>query len=147
MLSEVEVLVIETMVMRLGITASLAWLKSHGHEMKHANYYKIRARIQATSDKRKFDFIRQGGLYNQHMERIDQLETILRLSWENFHREGDNFKRQKILESITMLQPLLSKYYEATQYIIEHEAKTSGIKRHLQSGPERIGSDEQFFII
>ena len=139
---EVEVLVIETMVMRLTNKETLRYLDEHGHPMSLANYYKIKSRLQKDTEQRKFEFIRAGGLLTQHMERIDQLETALRLSWENYQAEFDNFKKQKILESIVTIQPLLSKYYEATQYIIEHENKGLADRRHLQLSTERDTSHE-----
>ena len=145
-LSEVEVLVIETMVMRLTNKETLEYLERKNHKMSLANYYKIRKNLECNNDKRKFDFMNSGGLWSQHLERIDQLETALKLSWENYNNENDTFKKQKILESIVTIQPLLSKYYEASQYIIEHEAKQGGIRRHIQSSPQGSSSDEQFFV-
>ena len=63
------------------------------------------------------------GLWQQHLQRIEQLETILDLSWVNYTAEVDPSKKQKILESIAVLQPMLSKYYEETQYVIEFDSK------------------------
>lgn len=143
MFNDVEILVVQTMVMKLSTKQALAWLTAHGYEMKESNYYKIKAKVVATTEKRKFELI-ANGLFEQHIERIDQLETILKLSWENYHRENMPFKKQKILESIATLQPLLSKYYEASQMIIEHDAKRMVNPKHI---PEFIatGTNEQFF--
>lgn len=128
--TDVEILVIQTMVMRLTTKEALAWLSAHGEEMGDSNYFKIKASINARSERRKFDLI-SNGLFEQHLERIDQLETILKLSWENYHRETVPFRKQKILESISTLQPLLSKYYEASQIIIEHDAKRLVSRKYL----------------
>jgi hypothetical protein len=126
--------------MKLSTKESLAWLEAHGNQMSESNYYKIKAKINATTEKRKFDLVRKG-LFEQHIERIDQLETILKLSWENYHRETNAFRKQKILESIANLQPLLSKYYESSQMIIEHDAKRMVNTGHLS---EPNGTNQQF---
>ena len=57
--------------------------------MSLANYYKIRKNLECNNDKRKFDFMNSGGLWSQHLERIDQLETALKLSWENYNNENE----------------------------------------------------------
>ena len=77
------------------------------------------------------------GLWQQHLQRIEQLETILDLSWVNFTAEVDPSKKQKILESIAVLQPMLSKYYEETQYTIEFDAKRLE-RNNLQSERPRL---------
>ena len=117
-----EILVVQTMCMRLSEVDSLKWLKSHGHEIKPSTYYKIKGQIKGSSEKRKFDLAKEG-LWEQHLERIDQLETALKLSWENYHMEQAGIKRVKILETIVNIQPLLSMYYQASQKVIQHDVK------------------------
>lgn len=97
-----------------------------GDEMTRSRYWHIRGRVKGTALKRKFDAMNEG-LLAQHFERIDQLETIITISWENFHRVNvkNPLGAQKILDSIANIQPLLSQYYEDTQYVIENEASTN----------------------
>jgi len=118
-----EILVVQTMCMRLSEKDSLSWLKSHGHDIKQATFWKIRAQIKGSVDKRKFELARTG-LWEQHLERIDQLETALKLAWENYHMEKAPSKRVRILETIVAIQPLLSKYYQSSQKVTENEVKT-----------------------
>ena len=77
--------------MRLNETESLAWIHSHQPNKKkplqRAQFYRIKAKLKDVSDKRKFD-LQKAGLWNQHLERIDQLETILKFSWQNYHRDN-----------------------------------------------------------
>jgi hypothetical protein len=122
MFNDLEVLIIQTQVMRLNEKESLAWLKAHGRETSISTFYRIKGQVKAATEKRKFELMRSG-LLEQHFERIDQLETILKLSWENYHRADKILDKQRILDSIMNIQPLLSKYYEATQLISENEAK------------------------
>lgn len=120
--SEIELLVIRTKVMRMTVKDSLEYIRDEGHKISQAQYYRILSHIDLVANQRKFDLMGKG-LWQQHLQRIEQLETILDLSWINFKTEVDPSKKQKILESIAVLQPMLSKYYEETQYTIEFDAK------------------------
>lgn len=123
-LNDSELLVMQTIVMRLNEKESLAWIRSHQDtkkKMEVRTFYRIKGRLKSSSEKRKFE-LQKNGLWEQHLERIDQLETALKFSWENFHREKDASKKQRILDSIAAIQPLLSTYYSATQEVVEHDA-------------------------
>lgn len=130
MFNDLEVLIVQTQVMRLTEKESIAWLKAHGQDVALSTFYRIKGLIKSSTDKRKFELMRNG-LLEQHFERIDQLETILKLSWENYHRTDKIMEKQKILDSIMNIQPLLSKYYEATQLVSEHDAKRVQPTRYL----------------
>ena len=122
MYSEVELLVIRTKVMRMTVKDSLEYIRDLGHSINKAKYYRVLGHIDLVANQRKFDLMGKG-LWQQHLQRIEQLETILDLSWVNYTAEVDPSKKQKILESIAVLQPMLSKYYEETQYVIEFDSK------------------------
>jgi hypothetical protein len=116
----------QTIVMKFNEVESLAWINSHlpkkAKKMEARTFYRIKGRLKATTDKRKFDLQKQG-LWEQHLERIDQLETILKFSWQNYHRSETPVARQRILDSISAIQPLLSAYYSASQEVIEHDTQ------------------------
>ena len=124
-LNDSEILVMQTVVMKLNEAESLAWIRSHQTSrqkpMEVRTFYRIKGKLKSLTDKRKFDLQKQG-LWEQHLERIDQLETILKFSWQNYHRTTEPMNKQRILESITAIQPLLSAYYGASQEVIETDA-------------------------
>ena len=124
-LNDSEILVMQTIVMKLNEAESLACVRSHQTSrqkpMEVRTFYRIKGKLKSLTDKRKFDLQKQG-LWEQHLERIDQLETILKFSWQNYHRTTEPMNKQKILESITAIQPLLSAYYGASQEVIETDA-------------------------
>ena len=124
-LNDSEILVMQTTVMKLNEAESLAWIRSHQTSrqkpMEVRSFYRIKGKLKSLTDKRKFDLQKQG-LWEQHLERIDQLETILKFSWQNYHRTTEPMDKQRILESITSIQPLLSAYYGASQEVIETDA-------------------------
>ena len=115
----------QTIIMKLNEPESLAWIRSHQTNKKKPMevraFYRIKGTLKSTTDKRKFELQKQG-LWQQHIERIDQLETILKFSWQNYHRTTEPMNKQRILESITAIQPLLSAYYGASQEVIETDA-------------------------
>jgi hypothetical protein len=136
-LNDSEILVMQTTVMKLNEQESLAWIRSHQTSrqkpMEIRTFYRIKGKLKSLTDKRKFDLQKQG-LWEQHLERIDQLETILKFSWQNYHRTTEPMNKQRILESITAIQPLLSAYYGASQEVIETDAnKVIQDTRHISN--------------
>lgn len=119
---ERENLVIHTMVMRFSENHALQYMKENGHNIKPRTYERVKTNIRKNTAKAKFEFMQQG-LFEQHLERIRELETSLKLAWENYHLEKDPSKRTRILQIIVNMQPILSTYYEATQYVIEDDAQ------------------------
>jgi hypothetical protein len=112
--------------MKLNEHDSMAWIHSHQTNKKKPmevrNFYRIKGKIKSSTAKRKFELLKNG-IWEQHIERIDQLETILKFSWENYHREQNPIRRQHILDSIAGIQPLLSAYYSASQEVIENDTE------------------------
>ena len=125
-LNDSEILVLQTIVMKLTEHDSMAWIHSHQTNKKKPmevrNFYRIKGKIKSSTAKRKFELLKNG-IWEQHIERIDQLETILKFSWENYHREQNPIRRQHILDSIAGIQPLLSAYYSASQEVIENDTE------------------------
>lgn len=120
--SEVQRAVLQTKIMRLSYPEALAWLKTQDYQMAITTYKKHLADIHRIKDFTILQ-IASRGLFEQHMERIQNLELVLKLSWRNYHKLSmkDEFKSQKVLDSIAMQQPLLSQYYEATKFILKEE--------------------------
>ena len=117
-----QISIVHTMVMRLSEKDSLDYLKKRGHEIKLRTLQKAKKKIRESANQRKFELARTG-LWEQHLERIDQLETSLKLSWENYNEEKDPYKKVKILEIISSIQPLLSNYYSRSQDIVVNDSE------------------------
>ncbi len=112
--------VLHTMVMRLSEKDTLLYLKSKGHDIKRATLSKDKKAIRDEGQKRKFELAKYG-LWDSHIQRIDQIELSISLAWENYNIEEDPYKKVKILSMITSMQPLLSNYLSASQAIIEND--------------------------
>src|SRR4030095_15005326 len=115
-LTEKEKQVIATMRMRLPYQQALLYLQEVGCPMKQSTYYHHRKKLE---DKKleRLDFIARIGYEDQHLERIDQLELIQELMWQNYHLCKNHFQKTLILEKIANVQPYLSSYYDATKQL------------------------------
>jgi len=111
--------------MRLHPKQALEYLKEVGFEMSRAKYFRQKKTVEDKKLKRLFH-IAKITYEDQHLERIDRLETIEKLMWENYHAEKTPTNKVKILESI-MSMPYISTYDEATMILLGHkEAKIKG---------------------
>ena len=115
-LSDTEFLVVQTIAMRLNEKESLAWLASHGSRIKRAQFYRIKAKLSSLKHKKSET------QYNEFLEtglrsKLEQLETIFYLSFQNVRKEKDPSKNQKILESIVTMMPSVTAMYEALTLI------------------------------
>jgi len=128
-----QTLVIQTMAMRLDPPNAMKWIGARGPKISRATYYKDVKALSTRGQKRKFELMGEG-LWVQHLQRIDTLEIIIKLSWENYHHLANDksyLQAQKVLDSIADMQPLLSQYYEASQGVIEYD-RSQQTKGNLQ---------------
>jgi hypothetical protein len=128
MLNDTEILVLQTIRMRLKGHESLAYLKANGKEITLQHYYKIKGHLDANKLKRLHE-IGQFGFEDQHLERIDTLEHVQELLWKNYWKVHLNKPDTalRILREIREIQPYLSAYYEATRHVIEKEYEQGSI--------------------
>jgi hypothetical protein len=54
-----------------------------------------------------------------HLEKIDRLELIDRLMWQEYEKETQPYRRVKILETIANAQANVSSYYETSTIALE----------------------------
>jgi hypothetical protein len=118
-LSDRQKAIVEAMTMQLHTKPTLQYLKDVGHEISEATYFREKKKIEEM----KFERMQHIAMYfqDQHLERIDKVELIEKLMWENY-RTGD-IKRVNILNSIMNMQSWLSAYYDATRYVLEKKVK------------------------
>jgi hypothetical protein len=139
-LTDRENLMIMCLTMRLRDKEGMTYMKVHGHDLHQSSYTRLKRRVNKLIDKRK-TLMAVNGMFPRHLQRIDQLETIITLSWQNYHTETRPINKQKILESIAQIQPILSIYDEATQQIVYNDIQAAaqlGNERHIP----KLGSNE-----
>ena len=128
MLSDTEKAVVETIRMRLTTQQALQYLQDNGFSVSRATYFRHKRRVEDRKLERLYH-IAKIGFVDQHLQRIDGLEIIEKMMWQEFNREQDPFKRVQILKDIAQVQPYLSAYYEATKYVVDESSNTIGLKR------------------
>lgn len=119
---DVEVCIIHCIAAKLELVSALQYMKSKGHKIEKSKFYKIRYTI--IQRRTKFGHqLAKGGLFEQHMIRIENLEEIEREYWVNYHKEPDYFKKSMILEKIQNIQPFISSAYDYIKEIMLEQAK------------------------
>jgi hypothetical protein len=110
--------VLETVKMRLTEKESLDYLKDCGFEISDTTLYREKSKLENMKLKRLYQ-IAKYGFEEQHLERIDQLEMIQRLMWQDYFACKSPYQRVIILEKIANIQPYLSSYYEVTKEVMK----------------------------
>lgn len=129
--------VVAVIRMRLNEERAIAYLKEVGYEMSKRTLYREKRKLEAMKLKRLYS-IAKIGFEDQHLERIDQLELIQRLMWDEYDKEESPFKRASILEKIANIQPYLSNYYDTTKEVMrdrigsnaQEERRDNSISEH-----------------
>ena len=123
-LNNKERAVLDTLTMRFHAPEALVYLNQLGMKMGIATYYRYRKKLEDMKLER-MQFIAQH-FSELHLEKIDRLELIDSLMWENYEKEKDPTRRVKILETIADSQVNLSSYYESSTVALEVTAKFNG---------------------
>ncbi len=103
---------------------ALQYLKEHGYEMHRATYYRTLARIDVESGKRLYEIAKNQK--KRHRARIDKLEAIEKLMWENYKECDDPAKRVRILKEIREMQVYLSAFDQGTAGVIAEVIRNFG---------------------
>jgi hypothetical protein len=114
--------IIQCMVTGLSEKHSLDNLSDNGFKISRQHFYRLKREIKRSRFDR-LNLIAKSQFVDQHLERIDQLETINREYWSLYRKESNTFKKAIILEKITELQTYISPYYDASRYILEKSVK------------------------
>ena len=101
---------------------ALVYLKDLGMEMGLSTYYRYRKKVEAMKLER-MQFIAEH-FQELHLEKIDRLELIDRLMWQEYEKETQPYRRVKILETIANAQANVSSYYESSTIALEVSAKS-----------------------
>jgi hypothetical protein len=120
------------MVMKLSEKESIEYLSSKGYTISHDTYYRYKRKIKQSRFHRLV-LIAKGGFVDQHLERIDQLETINQEYWKLYNAEKNNMNKATILEKIAELQTYISPYYDASRYVMEKSIKSNNETKENQS--------------
>lgn len=115
-LSDTQKAVVDTIVMKMHIKPALEYLKDSGFKMSRRTYYRHKKTVEDMKLKRLYFIAKH--FQDQHLEKLDRLELIENLMWDNYHKEKDPTKKVKILSSIVEMQPYLTSFYEAAALVL-----------------------------
>lgn len=112
-------------------------------EMGLSTYYRYRRKVEDMKLER-MQFIADH-FQELHLEKIDRLELIDRLMWQEYEKETQPYRRVKILETIANAQAKVSSYYETTTIALEVSAKFNGHNngKKNKNGPMSIELDQE----
>lgn len=125
MLPDRERAVLQCRLMRLNEREALAYLQGSGFQMSPKTYWRIRSKLEKTKQQRLFE-IGQAGFVDQHLWRIDTLETVEQELWRQYVLEKSPFKKARILVMIAEVQPYLGTFYRTTKKVIENQTPQQG---------------------
>lgn len=123
-LTDRELTVISAKSQGLTEKAALVYLKTNGYQMSPKTYYNILNRIDQETLQRLYEVAKFQK--ERHRQRIDKLETVEKLLWENYHKETDPTKAARILDRIREMQVYLSAFDQGTAGVIEEVIKHFG---------------------
>ena len=96
LLTDRQKTVLETVKMRLTEKESLEYLKDNGFEISDTTLFREKSKLEKMKLKRLYQ-IAKYGFEEQHLERIDNCELILKLMWQNAMNEKDPYRVLKYL--------------------------------------------------
>lgn len=119
--AELEQLVLRCIVMRLTEKEALAYISANYKSIESTRYYEIKSSLKDKLVEEGYRITSKNGLYEQHMLRIQTLETIEKEQWKNYKAEQKPVLKSTILERITSLQVYISSAYDYTRSIIKNQ--------------------------
>lgn len=114
----IEPYIIECMCLNISEKESLQYLDDRGYKISRAEFYTIKDEIKESTSER-LNLIASEEFLSQHITRLDNLKTIEKELWNNYHLQKDPTKRANILMQIAELQTYLSSYYDSTRYVLQ----------------------------
>lgn len=119
-----EKVVAETKIRRLDEHEALVYCKARGFSFQHTKYFTVLKSLKGKTKRRIFAILKWK-LEEQHLERIDELETIKHTIWKDYNSETDYKKRADIALNIAKLQPLMSIYFKDLAIVSEKQLQLS----------------------
>ena len=107
LLTDTETAVLQTMTMGMSPMKALEYLKRVGIDISKRTYFRCKKKVESTKWQRLY---RIAELFtDQHLQRIERLQLVEHLMWDNYEKEQSPYKKVEILSSIVNMQPYLSK--------------------------------------
>jgi len=119
--AELEQLILRCIVMRFSERESLTYIAENYKKIESTRYYEIKRTLADKLVEEGYRITSKNGLYEQHMMRIQTLETIEKEQWKQYKAESKPYLKSSILERIQNLQVYLSSAYDYIRAIIKNQ--------------------------
>ncbi len=119
--AELEQLILRCIVMRYSEKEALAYIAENHNRIESTRYYEIKRTLADKLVEEGYRITSKNGLFEQHMMRIQTLETIEKEQWKNYKVETKPILKSAILERIQNLQVYLSSAYDYIRAIIKNQ--------------------------
>jgi hypothetical protein len=113
--------------MRFSIQQSLEYCKDNGYPISRATYCRQKRKLESEKLSRLYDYAKN--FESWHLERMEELERVRQLMWQQFEACKDPLKKAIILEKIKEIQPYLTAFMDATKGLIEHREVNNNNKK------------------
>ena len=101
---------------------------------------KCKTFLKQTRNEKLYEIAREG-FVNQHLERIQNLEKVLKEMWKCYQKEKDPLDKAHILWYIVATQPYLGQYHETTKDVMKSLAEMNKEEKENENTDSRTGSD------
>jgi hypothetical protein len=137
-LNDTQKAIAETIIMNLDTKHALKYMSKVGHRISRPTYFRQKKKLEGMKLER-LTFFSKYGFEEQHIERIDNLETVKKLMWENYEQCEDPYRKVLILEKIASIQPYLSEFYQSTiQVMLTTEKMNAYEKLKKLPSPQEV---------
>ena len=135
-------LVLSTIIMRLTTEQALEFIKDKGYSISRSNFFRLKGQLNKDKLKNLYSIAKNFDSF--HLERLNEIQEVRRLLWQNYNECKNPYQKSQILREIRDLQPYLSSYLEATKLLIEHkQIQELGSKKKRKKLNEVIEEDQQ----
>ena len=97
--AHVKTLVIECLIQKLTNNKTLEVLDNYGYRVSNRTPNRIKKNLKESEFSELSDIAKQGSM-SQQLERIKQLELIIKEMWLNYNKEANPSKKVIILQTI-----------------------------------------------
>jgi len=110
--------IIQVLAMDLSEKDSIQYLSDNGFKISTRYLYILKNKVKRERNNR-LTLIAKSEFRDQHIQRIEQLETIQKEYWKLYRQESKPINKAQILSKLVELQTYVSTYYDSSRYVME----------------------------
>jgi hypothetical protein len=100
----IKTIVIQCLIQKFEDSKTIEILDNHGYKLSQSTLCRIKRRLKV-GEFSELSGIAKSGFMSQHVERIKQLELIIKEMWLNYNNEENPSKKVIIPQTIAQVRP------------------------------------------